>query len=129
MNLHNTASHRSSLQFQRNSQDFQGQTVQWRPLDTQQLIKNESSEVVRVVEDSIKTPTQNSKKVYKQSGVFKLDNGTEKNQSLMMIQSSQLFKKGVNPLRDSLKSLQSGVTPLLALKKQPDATADVPFDR
>ncbi len=68
------------------------------------------------------------KKGYKQS-VFKMDSGagtnTEKPQSLMMIQSSQLFKKGGGNLRDSLKSPPSS-TPLLALKSP---EPEIPFDR
>lgn len=73
----------------------------------------------------MRSPT--SKKALKQP-VFKMDNGpgttTEKPLSLMMIQSSQLFKKG-STLRDSLKSL-AGVTPLLALKS---SEPEIPFDR
>lgn len=48
-------------------------------------MKNESSATDLVKVEDMKSPPKN---VYKQPGVFKLDSNADKNQSLMMIQSS-----------------------------------------
>ena len=54
-----------------------------------------------------------------------MESNADKNQSLMMIQSSQLFMKA--SLRESLKKPQTGPTPQLLIKSLPEH--DIPFDR